>query len=59
VDFGVIDRLITFSISGRYRRKRWEYTDTVLKLIIDFKKANDQVGGKVYTTILSLEHPGN
>jgi hypothetical protein len=53
VDFGIIDqRLIKFSISGRYWRKKWEYSGTVHQLFIDFKKAYDSVRSEVLYNIL-------
>jgi hypothetical protein len=60
VDIGVTDqRLIEFSISGRYWRK-WEYNGTVHQLFIDLKKSYDPVSREVlYNLSLSLEYPGN
>jgi hypothetical protein len=53
VDFGVTDqRLIRFSISGRYWRKNWEFNGTVHQLFIDFKKAYKSVRGEVLYNIL-------
>jgi hypothetical protein len=53
VDSGVIDqRLIKFSISGRYWRKKWEYNGTVHQIFIDFKKAYDSVRREVLYSIV-------
>jgi hypothetical protein len=53
VDIGIIDqRLIKFSIPGRYLRKNVEYNGTVHQLFIDFKKAYDSVRRKVLYSIL-------
>jgi hypothetical protein len=53
VDSGVTDqRLITFSISGRYWRKKWEYNGTVHQLFIDFKKTYDSVRREILYNIL-------
>jgi hypothetical protein len=54
VDFDVIgQRLIRFSISIRYWRKKWEYNGTAYELFIDFKKAYYSVGRDVLHSILS------
>jgi hypothetical protein len=40
--------------------KKREYDGTVHHAFIDFKEANDAVGGKYYTVFsLGLEYPGN
>jgi hypothetical protein len=61
--FDVIgQRLIRFSISVRYRKKKWEYNGTVHQLFIDFRKAYDSVRREaLYCTTFSLssEYPGN
>jgi hypothetical protein len=44
VDFNVTEqRLVKFSISSRYWRKKWEYNGSVDQLFIDFKKAYNSV----------------
>jgi hypothetical protein len=54
VDFDVIDqRLIKFSISSRYWRKKWEYNGTAHQLFIDFKKAYNSVKREVLYNILT------
>jgi hypothetical protein len=53
VDSGVIDqRLIRFSICGRYWRKNGNIMGTVNQLFIDFKKAYDSVRREVLYSIL-------
>jgi sorting nexin-29 len=53
VGFDVIDqRLIKFSVSNRYWRKKWEYNGTVYRLFIDYKKAYDSVRREVLYSIL-------
>jgi hypothetical protein len=48
VDFDITDQLlIRFSAFIRYWRKKWEYTETVHQLFIDFKKAYDSVRREV------------
>jgi hypothetical protein len=43
----VRQRLIIFSISVRYLRKRWECNGTMYQLFVDFKKAYDSVKMKM------------
>jgi hypothetical protein len=51
--FYIIDqRLIRFSISVRYWRKKWEYNGTVHQLFIDFKKAYESVRREALYNIL-------
>jgi hypothetical protein len=53
VDFDVIgQRLIKFSVSGRYWRRIWEYNGTVHHLFIDFRKAYYSVRREVLYNIL-------
>jgi hypothetical protein len=53
VDFGVIDqRLIKFSVSGRYWSKIRECNCTVRQLFIDLKKAYDSVRSYVLYSVL-------
>ena len=35
--------LITYSVSVKYLRKKWEHNEAVRQLFIDFKKAYDSV----------------
>jgi hypothetical protein len=51
LNFGIIDqRLIKFSVTGRYRKK-WECNGTVYQLFLDFKKAYDSVRREVFHSI--------
>jgi hypothetical protein len=61
VDFGVIDqRLITFSIFGRYWRKNGSIMVQYISYLYISRKPRIQLGGKYYTILrLSLEYPGN
>jgi hypothetical protein len=53
VGFDVTDQLlIRFSSFVRYLRKKWEYSETVHQLIIDFKEAYDSVRREVLYNIL-------
>jgi hypothetical protein len=53
VDLDMIDqRLIKFSISSRYWRKKWEYNCALHHVFIDFRKAYDLVRRKVLYSIL-------
>jgi hypothetical protein len=53
VDFDVTDQqLIGYSAFVRYREKRWEYTQTVHQLFIDFEIAYDSVRTEVLYNIL-------
>jgi hypothetical protein len=53
VDFDVTDQLlIRFSAFVKYWGKKWEYSETVHQLFIDFKKAYDSVRRKVMYNIL-------
>jgi predicted PolB exonuclease-like 3'-5' exonuclease len=53
VGFDVTDQLlIGFIAFIRYWRKKWEYSDTVHELYIDFKKAYDSVMREVLYNIL-------
>jgi hypothetical protein len=46
--FDVTDQLLMkFSAFVRYWRKKWEYSETVHQLFIDFKKAYDSVRKEV------------
>jgi hypothetical protein len=55
--FGVTDqRLIKFSISGRYWRKKWEYNGTEQQLFIDFKRAYDSFRREeLYNILIKFE----
>jgi hypothetical protein len=59
VDFNITDQLlIRFSSFIKYWRKKWEYTETVYQLFIDFKKAYDSVTREVlYNILISLGYP--
>jgi hypothetical protein len=49
----VIDQLlIRFSAFVRYWRKKWEYSDTLHQLFIDFKKTYGSVRREVLCNIL-------
>jgi hypothetical protein len=53
VDFDVTEQLlIRFSVFVRYRKKKWEYNETVHQLFTDFKKAYDSVRMEVLYNIL-------
>jgi hypothetical protein len=53
VHFVVTDqRLITFSISGRYWRKKWECNGRIHQLFLNSKKAYDSVRRQVLYSIL-------
>jgi hypothetical protein len=45
-------RLIKFSVSSRYWRKKWEYNGTAHQLFINFKKGYDSVRREVLYNIL-------
>jgi hypothetical protein len=52
VDLDLVrQRLIIFSTSVRYLRKRWECNGTMYQLFVDFKKAYDSVKMKVLYNI--------
>jgi hypothetical protein len=54
VDFDVIDqRLIRFSVSGRYWRKEWEFNGTVLQVFVGFRKAHNSFKREVLYSILT------
>jgi hypothetical protein len=42
-----VQLLIRFSAFVRYWRKKWEYSETIHQLFIDFKKAYDSVRREV------------
>ena len=44
--------LIIYSAFGKYLRKKWEYSEAVHQLFIDFKKAYDSVRREVLYNIL-------
>jgi hypothetical protein len=51
--FDVTDQLLKrFSALIRYWRKKWEYSETVHQLFVDFKKAYDSVWRDVLYNIL-------
>jgi hypothetical protein len=53
VDFDVTDQLpVRFFAFVRYWKKKWEYSETVHQLFIDFKKAYDSVRREVLYNIL-------
>jgi hypothetical protein len=53
VDFDVTDQLlIRFSAFVRYWSKKWECSETVHQLFIDFKKAHDSIRRDVFYNIL-------
>ena len=53
VDFNATGQLlIMHSAVVQYLRKKWEYTDAVYQLLIDFKKACDSVRREVFYNIL-------
>jgi hypothetical protein len=57
--FDVIDQLLSrFPAFVRYRRKKWEYNETVHQLFIDFKKTYDSVRREVlYNILIEFEAP--
>ena len=44
--------LITYSVSVKYLRKKWEHNEAVRQLFIDFKKAYDSVRREALYNIL-------
>jgi hypothetical protein len=53
VGFDITDQLwFRFPAFVRYWRKKWEYSETVHQLFIDFKKAYDSVRREVLYSIL-------
>jgi hypothetical protein len=52
-DFDATDQLlIRFCTFVRYWRKKWEYSETIHQLFIDFKKAHDSLRREVLYNIL-------
>jgi hypothetical protein len=60
VGFDITDQLlIRFSAFVRYRRKKWQYNETVHQLFIDFKKTYDSGRREVlYNILLELRGGG-
>jgi hypothetical protein len=53
VDFDIrAERLIRFSISVRYWRKKWQYSGTLHQPFVDIKKVYDSVRREVLYSIL-------
>jgi hypothetical protein len=55
VGFDITDQLlIRLSAFARYWRKKWEYSETVHQLFLDFKKAYDSVRELLYSILIEF-----